>query len=116
MRLADDFSAINRRLREIEAHRGFVLPTGVRIMIWESWESSHLTADEVATMDICFMLRQHVLVMVKSRTGTFVTSTGIDVLATLKRHFPSAAAIQKHITLSAEEARHLRSLIEHTPW
>lgn len=120
MRVADDFPAIAQRLRQIEherSRRALVLPPGVRIMIWESWEKSHLTADEVDAMEICLMLRQQLVVLVKSRSGGFTTRTGVDVLSLLKQRFPAAKQISDtQIILSSEEADQLRTLITHTPW
>jgi hypothetical protein len=118
MRLADDFAAIARRLREIKGERErLALPAGVRIIIWESWENSRLTAREVAETDLCLMLRQQLLMLVKSRTGTFITRGGIDMFALLKHRFPSARMnTDRQILLSEEEANQLRTLVDHTPW
>jgi hypothetical protein len=120
MRLADDYPAIAQRLRQIQQERGngsFALPPGVRIMIWESWENSQLTAREVMTMDLCLMLRQQVVVLVKSRTSSFVTSGGVDMIAFLRRHFPSIRqSASRQYTLSKSDADQLRSMIDHTPW
>src|ERR1044072_2654920 len=123
MGVADDYPAINRRLREAQQERGnqgdrpFVLPLGMRIMIWESWETSRLTSREVNMMDLCLMLRQQLLILVKSRTGTLKTVRGIDVFAFLQQHFPSAQrTTDRKIVLSESDATRLRSLIDHTPW
>lgn len=114
--IANDYGAIAQHMARIARERllaKFILPDGVMLVLHGSAAHLKLKQEQAQDVEMVLILRDKIIYLVKSRSGSFITTAKIDMFHYIATLLPSAKqTAATEITLSIADAARLVEILQ----